>query len=166
MNKIKHLAFAVSGALLVTVGLISCDSDEVSTNEEATSTELKAKGGDLAYQDFYLGSSDGDEMEYDEGDDKPCSKKDGNCMPVLYIDVDRKKENFLQLIAEPLNYQQIFIDNKDLLLEDIHPTLVNGVIDEFFKLEILPVAGSPIKKIRFKRVSDNVLVGTYQFVLD
>jgi len=164
MNKIKHLAFAVSGALLVTAGLISCDSDEVA-NEETTSTELKAKGGNLAYQDFVL-TQPGDGYLKDVGDDKPCEEGDGTCIPEIVIDVDRKKENFLQMIAEPLNYRQIFIDNKDLLLEDFHPTLVNGVIDEFFKLETVSVSGTPIKKFRFKRVSDNVLVGTYQFVLD
>lgn len=165
MNKIKHLAFVMSGALLVTVGLISCDNDEVNKNEESSTTELKAKGGDMAYQDFRLGQTDGD-YQKDEGDDEPCSKEEADCLRMVVIDVDRKKQNFLQMIAEPLNYRQIFIDNKDLLLEDFHPTLVNGVIDEFFKLETVSVSGTPIKKFRFKRVSDNVLVGTYQFVLD
>ncbi|SEH54511.1 hypothetical protein SAMN02927937_00114 [Paenimyroides aquimaris] len=44
MNKVKHLAFGITGALLVTAGLISCDNDEVTAaNEEKTTTELQAK---------------------------------------------------------------------------------------------------------------------------
>lgn len=35
MNKIKHLMVALSAAFLVTVGLLSCDSDAVNINESS-----------------------------------------------------------------------------------------------------------------------------------
>lgn len=171
MNKVKHLAFGITGALLVTAGLISCDNDEVTAaNEEKTTTGLKAKGmsSDMTYQDFYLGQvmGDKDETNLDIGDHVPCMKVPGDCLPEIIINVPGKKTKFLQLISEPTNYQTIFSENAELLAEDFHPTLVNGVIDGFFKLETLSVDGTNTTKFRFKRVSDDVLVGTYQFIID
>lgn len=57
MNKIKHLLFGASIASLITVGLISCDNDEVKANEEATQSELQAKGGvysSIEMQNYYI----------------------------------------------------------------------------------------------------------------
>lgn len=109
---------------------------------------------------------DKDQTNLDIGDHVPCMKVPGDCLPEIIIYVPGKKTKFLQLISEPTNYRAIFAENEDLFLEDIHPVLVNGVIDGFFKLEIMPVDSSPINKFRFKRVSDNVLVGTYPIILD
>lgn len=52
MNKIKHLAFAVAGALLVTAGFVSCDSDEANKMEENTELLLKQKANSLSIQDL------------------------------------------------------------------------------------------------------------------
>lgn len=175
MNKIKHLAFAVSGALLVTVGLISCDSDEVNTNEEI-STELKGKGpsNNYAYQDFRLGqvSLDGGDQIYfwrlDSGSNQiGCINFPADCFPFdIVITVPRKGEVYRNLSLNISNYRSIFTANQDLLLEDIHPTLVNGVVDDFFKVEVDTNSETGTSFFRFKRKSDNVLVGTYPIVIN
>jgi|GEM_PF-1396139 len=174
MNKIKHLAFAMSGALLVTVGLISCDNDEVMTNEETSVNNLQARGGytNVDYQGFYLGQAmlDGGGtvlMRYDAGPGyKTCFNFGGNCLPDLIIWVPGKKTKFLQLVNEPTNYRAIFAENEDLFLEDIHPILVNGIIDGFFKLEVEVNDETETNYFRFKRVNDDVLVGTYPIIID
>lgn len=174
MKKLKHLAFAVSGALLVTVGLISCDSDEVTTNEEATLTELKAKGGAVAYQEFRLGqvSLDGGDQIYfwrlDSGSSQiGCINFPADCFPFdIVITVPGKGEVYRNLSLNISNYRSVFAANRDLLLEDIHPTLVNGVVDDFFKVEVDTNSETRTSFFRFKRKSDNVLVGTYPIVLN
>lgn len=172
MKRIKQIALSVVGMAVVTVGFVACSSDDA-TASESNSTEkedatmgVKAVGGNVAYQNFYLGQIGGSgEYLLDCGDDDPCADEDADCLPELVIVVDRKKKLFSQLVNTPLNYQQIFVENKDVLMEDIHPVLVNGVIDGFFSLETVYVKKSKATKFRFRRMNDNKMVGTYQFVL-
>lgn len=176
MNKVKHLAFGITGALLVTAGLISCDNDEVTVaNEETTSTELKAKGGgSIEYQEFHLGqvSLDGGDQIYfwrmDSGSsERGCFNFPADCWPFdIVINVPGKVEVYRDLLMNISNYRTIFEENADLLSEDIQPTLVNGVIDSFFKVEVETNTETHTSFFRFKRISDDVLVGTYPIVLN
>jgi len=169
MKKIKFTVFGLIGIAVLTTGLISCDNDVVSSNEETTESTLKAKFGDMAYQDFYLGqvTDDNVQMRLDPGPlFKDCFNLPSDCLPDLIIIVPGKVELYQTLINQPSNYVAIFNDNQDLLLEDIHPILVNGVLDNFFKLDIVAAESSGVHKFQFRRISDNELVGTYPIILN
>lgn len=45
MNKVKHLAFGITGVLLVIAGFISCESDGVTANEETYDISIGEYGG-------------------------------------------------------------------------------------------------------------------------
>lgn len=169
MKNIKKFTLGILGVTILSAGLVSCDNDETIVNNPETESTLQTKNDDIAYQDFYLGQvGDGNvQMRFDPGPwFQNCVNMPGDCLPDLIIIIDRKVELYQTLINQPSNYVAIFNDNQDLLLEDIHPTLVNGVLDNFFKLDIVSAESSEVHKFQFRRISDDELVGTYPIVLD
>lgn len=167
MNKIKYLAFSLAGVSLLTVVLMSCDHD-AETHEETFKTLSQAKGQDIAYQDFYLGkyTDDDIEMRYDTGLHAYCPRFPADCLPEIVIIVTPKKDLYRNLALNIDSYKAIFSENKELLLEDIHPTLVNGVLDNFFKVEVAVNSETNTNYFRFKRINDGELVGTYPIIID
>lgn len=168
MNKIKCLAFSLAGVSLLTVVFMSCDNNGVETHEETSKTLSQAKGQDIAYQDFYLGkyTDDDIEMRYDTGLHAYCPRFPADCLPEIVIIVTPKKDLYRNLVMDITNYKAIFSENKELLLEDIHPTLVNGVLDDFFKVEVAVNNETNTNYFRFKRINDGELVGTYPIIID
>lgn len=57
MLNVKKAVFGVLGTAVLTTGLVSCDNDEIISDEKTTEITPKSKFGDMAYQDFLLGSS-------------------------------------------------------------------------------------------------------------
>lgn len=160
MNKVKHLAFGITGALLVTAGLISCNSDEVIANEEATSTELQAKGGaysSMEMQDYYIGGIE--EGWYNE-EKEDCSATDTyGCASFDDTDDDSTVDMLSNLKFDISNARIIFEENRELANQLFEPIVVEGVITEFFTLEHSYNPTTEIDYFKIKRTSDNVFVG-------
>lgn len=164
----KTLALTLSGALLITVGLVSCDNEETTVNELEDLTTA-ARGG--VYDSFELSLQDQDPpvdgwgYEKDMGDNQPCDPtQDGNCLPAIVIDKTIDKTT-LENLKNARVIKDFLLNNKGEVSNIFNPTLVNGVIDDYFSLQIVDVVGSKMVKYRFVRNHDGKFVGTYQFVL-
>ena len=172
MKKIKFTVFGLIGIAVLTTGLISCDNDVVSSNEGTTESTLKAKFGDMAYQDFYLGQVESDgwgdakfrfDFSFMQGG---CLDIEGNCAPYdIIIIIEPKKNLYSNLVNNPHQFLSIFENNQNLLEEDIHPTLVSGVIDGYFRLEIVVNSDTNTNYFRFYREHDDELVATYPIII-
>ena len=170
MKNIKNLSVCAISALIASLAFTSCDSEEVMSveNENANERTTFSNTHDIYYQDYLL-SQDPDPIypgwgyERDMGDGEPCDpSEDGECLPEITIIVDSNVQLLSQLIKES-NHKDFFVNNKVELSKIFQPTLVNGLIDDFFKLQVIPLKGDKVVKYRFVRKHDNAFVGTYQF---
>lgn len=155
---------------MVSLAFTSCDSEDVMSVENENVNERKTFSNthDIYYQDYVL-SQDPDPIypgwgyEKDMGDGEPCDpSQDGNCLPEITIIVDRDVRLLSQLIKEN-SHKDFFVNNKVELSKIFQPTLVNGLIDDFFTLQVIPLEKNKVVKYRFVRKHDNAYVGTYQF---
>ena len=159
---------ALSTMLLVTVGLFSCDNEETSNNID-NSVALQSKGGpkdDFGFDDYTIKQDpiyDGWGYLQDNGDERPCTEEDGNCLPEIVIVVD-KDYNALNELIKLKDVKNYFQRETKVLSNIFTPTLVEGIIKDKFYLEIVRVRESKVVKFRFVNSSNKNFVGTYQFV--
>src|SRR5690554_4486569 len=166
MKKIKQIALSVLGMAVIATGLVACSSDDSSTSiEENKETQMSVNsvnGNDMTYQDFHL--SNGDGVNWWSDADNECNAEEGEgCFSDIIIIRDREKVFIKNLMIS--NVKQVILQNQSLAYELFHPTVVDGVLDDFFTLEGVYNINTDIHYVKVLRINDKENIGVYQFRL-
>jgi len=166
MKKIKQIALSALGMAVIATGFVACSSDDSTTsteeNKENQMSVNNVNGNSMAYHDFYLSNGD-DDVWWDEQKESCIADYGSSCLRDIVIVVDRKKNFISNLMTS--NVKQVILQNQSIAYELFHPTVVDGVLDDFFTLEGVYNINTDIHYVKVLRINDKENIGVYQFRL-